>query len=253
MTDTITSLPTLIHRPANKRGESRNYWLESYHTFSFGDYYDPANRNFGALRVINDDVVMAGQGFQPHGHQDMEIITVVLSGQLAHKDSLGNGSTIVPGEVQYMCAGTGIEHSEINPSADEDVHLLQIWIIPPKKNLPPRYGQQAFEPVMNEWQCVVAPMDDEHVANNVIRAHQDVRLYRGMIEPGQQLAVDNPNGRMAWLHVAEGELTTNNTNLTAGDGLGITQQHRLTLTNTGENQAMVLWFDLPEADIQLEY
>ena len=190
-------------RKANQRGHAEHGWLDSYHTFSFADYYDPQWMGFRSLRVINDDLVMPAQGFGMHPHRDMEIITYVLSGALEHKDSMGNGRIIRPGEVQYMAAGTGVRHSEFNPSSTETVHLLQIWILPDRKGLKPRYGERSMADAPgNRFNLVVSKQGRE----GSLEINQDAELYLARLEPGHKATRPLGPNRHAWLHVAEGEI-----------------------------------------------
>jgi redox-sensitive bicupin YhaK (pirin superfamily) len=226
-------------RRANERGHAEHGWLDTYHTFSFADYYDPNWMGFRSLRVINDDLVMPAMGFGTHPHRDMEIITYVLSGALQHKDSMGNGRVIRPGEVQYMAAGTGIQHSEFNPSKDEAVHLLQIWIVPERKGLKPRYGEKSLvnAPTGRFHQVTSQSGRDGSLAIN-----QDADLYLAKLEPGEEVAHQLRPGRNAWVHVAEGEVKLNGDLLKAGDALGLSGESRLLLV--GGAQSQVLLFDL---------
>jgi redox-sensitive bicupin YhaK (pirin superfamily) len=226
-------------RRSTERGHASHGWLESYHTFSFADYYDPEWTGFRSLRVINDDLVMPGMGFGTHPHRDMEIITYILSGALEHKDSMGNGRIIRPGEVQYMSAGTGVQHSEFNPSRDEPVHLLQIWIQPDRKGVPPRYEEKSFSG---------ATAGAFHLAANKtgrdgsIAIHQDADLWLAKLNAGDSVAHTLRSGRHGWLHLAEGEAELNGTKLSGGDAAAITNDHELKIT--GLAPAQVLLFDL---------
>jgi redox-sensitive bicupin YhaK (pirin superfamily) len=226
-------------RRANERGHAEHGWLDTYHTFSFADYYDPAWMGYRSLRVINDDLVMPGMGFGTHPHRDMEIITYVLSGSLAHKDSMGNGRVIQPGEVQYMAAGTGIQHSEFNPSKEEAVHLLQIWIVPDRKGVQPRYAEKSF---------TQAPADQLNLVTSKagrdgsIAIHQDADLWLARLSPGGEVSHALAPGRHAWVHVAEGEVTVNGQSLAAGDAAAVNAAGELKLAGT--KPAQVLLFDL---------
>jgi quercetin 2,3-dioxygenase len=231
---------TLKHH--QDRGHTQTGWLDSYHTFSFGEYYDPRNMGFSDLRVINDDVVKPGKGFGTHGHQDMEIVTVVLSGALEHKDSMGNGSIIRPGDVQRMSAGTGVTHSEFNPSDTEPVHLLQIWILPECQGLEPSYEQRSFASREKRecWRLIASP--DGH--DSSVTVHQDVEIYETLINAHEELTYEIPSNRKAWLHVATGIIELNNQVLEAGDGIGITEsEYRLAIEGLNE-QSEVLLFNL---------
>ena len=226
-------------RKANDRGHAEHGWLDTYHTFSFADYYDPQWMGFRSLRVINDDLVMPGMGFGTHPHRDMEIITYVLSGALEHKDSMGNGRVIRPGEVQYMAAGTGVQHSEFNPAPDEAVHLLQIWIQPDRKGLPPRYAEKSLATAPKGRLNLVASgsgREDSLVIN------QDAELYVAKLEPGNEVSHELKPNRYAWVHVAEGQVKLNGRALAAGDSAGLSEEAKLTLV--GAQPSQVLLFDL---------
>jgi len=231
---------TTTIRRARDRGHADHGWLDTWHTFSFSDYYDPKFMGFRALRVINEDFVAPGQGFPTHPHRDMEIITYVLEGALQHRDSLGTGSIIRPGEVQRMSAGTGVRHSEANPSADEAVHLLQIWIEPATKGLAPSYEQKAFAEAdkRGRLRLVASPEG----ADGSVTIHQDARVYATVLAPGETVSHSLEPGRHAWLHVARGSLTLNGEHLGPGDGAAITGPRPLTLV--GDKDAEVLVFDL---------
>ncbi len=226
-------------RRANERGHAEHGWLDTYHTFSFADYYDPDWMGFRALRVINDDLVMPAMGFGTHPHRDMEIITYVLSGALEHKDSMGNGRVIRPGEVQYMAAGTGVQHSEFNPSKDEAVHLLQIWILPERKGLKPRYAEKSLKDAPNgRFNLAVSRTGRA----GSLAINQDADLYIARLEPGNEAAQELKPGRHAWVHVAEGEVKLNGDTLKAGDGVAFTGESRVQLVAGKPSQ--VLLFDL---------
>lgn len=226
-------------RKSNERGHANHGWLDSYHTFSFASYQDPNFMGFRSLRVINEDWVIPGAGFGTHGHRDMEIITYVLEGAVEHKDSIGNGSIIQPGEVQKMSAGTGILHSEFNPSDTEPVHLLQIWIIPDKKGIQPSYEQQKFNLEANgKLQLIAAPEGK----NGVVTLQQDVNLYAGRLEKGDRISYNLAANRHIWLQVARGQVNLNGTTLEAGDGAAISEETELNLA--AENNAEILLFDL---------
>lgn len=233
----------ITFRPANERGHANHGWLDTYHTFSFNTYYDPKHMHFRSLRVINDDRVAPGHGFGTHPHNDMEIVTYVLEGALAHKDSMGTGSTIVPGEVQRMSAGTGVLHSEFNHSKTDEVHLLQIWIMPEKKGMDPSYEQKFFadEEKLNKWR-VVASHDAK---DGSVKIHQDAAIYATLLEEGKQVDYTLENGRHAWLHVARGSVELNGKQLNAGDGAAITEEQAVVLKGaTTGKMAEVLLFDL---------
>jgi len=226
-------------RKANERGHAEHGWLDTYHTFSFANYYDPEWMGYRSLRVINDDLVMPGMGFGTHPHRDMEIITYILSGALQHKDSMGNGRIIRPGEVQYMSAGTGVQHSEFNPSKDEAVHLLQIWIQPDRKGVTPRYAEKSL--------AEAAPgklhlMTSKTGRDGSIAIHQDADLWLGKLEAKDKVTHKIASGRNVWLHVAEGEVSLNGKKLEGGDAAAIGEETTLDLSATKPSQ--VLLFDL---------
>jgi redox-sensitive bicupin YhaK (pirin superfamily) len=239
-----TTLPAnTLYRPADSRGKTRIDWLESYHSFSFGDYYDPRFMGFSDLRVINDDYVAPEGGFATHGHRDMEIITVVLDGELAHKDSLGNGSLILPGEVQRMSAGSGIRHSEFNPSTVQPVHLLQIWILPEKQGIEPSYEQTRFEEDESQNRFRLVASRDGREGSVTI--HQDAELYLANISQNNQVEMPLLPERSYWVHVATGQVASDGVTLSAGDSLGITTgTSPLVLTGKAEATSTVLLFSL---------
>lgn len=226
-------------RRSNERGHANHGWLESYHTFSFANYYDPEWMGYRSLRVINDDIVMPGKGFGTHPHQDMEIITYVLSGQLEHKDSMGNGRVIQPGDFQYMAAGTGIMHSEFNPSSDEAVHLLQIWIQPDKNGVTPRYAErQMADAATGQWHLAASKSGrDDSMA-----IHQDADLSLARLDPSQEIEYQLAADRHAWLHLAEGKIELNGQSLEAGDAAYLSGPETLQLK--ANNSSQVLLFDL---------
>src|SRR5436190_21457197 len=209
-------------RKAAERGHFNHGWLDTYHTFSFGDYYDPAHLGFRSLRVINDDRVQPGQGFGMHGHRDMEIVTYVLDGALEHKDSLGNGSIIRAGELQRMTAGTGVRHSEFNPSDKETVHLYQIWLLPERKGLAPGYEELALgeEQKRDQFRLVASPDG----ADGSMTIHQDARLYLASLGPGEGVAHEIARGRAAWLQVLRGSVNVLGNDLAVGDGVAVTDE-----------------------------
>ncbi len=227
-------------RRGSERGHFNHGWLDTYHTFSFGDYFDPQHVQFGSLRVINEDRVAPGKGFGMHGHRDMEIVTYVLSGALEHRDSLGNGSVLRPGELQRMTAGRGIRHSEFNPSTDEPVHLYQIWLLPDRQGLEPGYEQNAFDPQVRQgaWQLVASP----DAADGSLMIHQDARIYLADLAVGQRLQRDLQDGRQAWLQVLRGKVEVAGEPLVAGDALAVSGQPSLALLAL--ERAEVLLFDL---------
>ena len=226
-------------RHGDQRGRTRFNWLDSRHSFSFGDYRDPQHMGFSDLRVINEDRVTPGAGFPTHSHSDMEIITYVLQGALAHKDSTGTSSVIRVGDVQRMSAGTGISHSEYNASPTEPVHFLQIWILPNQTGLKPGYEQRSFELEKNSgsWVLVAAP----DARDGAVKVHQDVELSLAVMPEGQTLSYPLKPGRVAWLQVARGSVTLNGTALRAGDGAAIYQENMLEIK--GVERAEVLVFD----------
>jgi redox-sensitive bicupin YhaK (pirin superfamily) len=226
-------------RKAEERGHANHGWLDTHFTFSFADYYDPQHMGFRTLRVINDDTIAGGGGFGEHPHRDMEIITFVLSGALEHKDSMGNGRIIRPGEVQYMAAGTGVTHSEFNPSANEPVHLLQTWILPDHKGAKPTYAEKSFAKAAPGKLYLAVSKSGR---DGSIPINQDADLFVGKFGAGDKLShVLRPN-RHAWLHVAEGQIKLNSVALGGGDGAAISGENKLILEATGP--AQVLLFDL---------
>ena len=228
-------------RTAAERGYADHGWLQSYHSFSFADYYDPRHMQFGPLRVINEDRVAPGMGFGTHGHRDMEIISYVLDGELAHKDSIGNGSVIRPGDVQRMSAGTGVRHSEYNHAADRTTHFLQIWIVPERAGIEPGYEEKHFEPADKRGQLRLVGSPDG--ANGSVRIHQDVKLYAGLFDGDEAATLPLAQGRRAYVHVARGTIVVNGNALAAGDAAKLTDIAAVSLTN-GQG-AEVLVFDLP--------
>ena len=222
-------------RRAKERGHFDHGWLDTYHTFSFADYYDPDFMGFRSLRVINEDRVKPGRGFGTHSHRDMEIVTYVLEGALGHHDNMGTGSVIRPGEVQRMSAGTGVLHSEMNPSKDEAVHFLQIWILPERRGIQPSYEQKTFPPENGKLRLVASPDG----ANGSLTVHQDAKLFAATFA-GSRITYDLPQGRYAWLQVARGTIDLNGQQLNAGDGAAIEEERSLTIGGNGE----ILLFDL---------
>jgi quercetin 2,3-dioxygenase len=233
-----TTMP--IVRKATERGHVNIDWLNSYHTFSFGSYRDPNWMGFQSLRVINDDTVIPGGGFATHGHQDMEIVTYVLSGALAHKDSLGNGEVMYPGEVQRMSAGTGITHSEFNHSATEAVHFLQIWIIPDTVNLTPSYEQKHFPTAEKQGKLRLVAAKDGR--DGAVTIHQDINMYVGLIDTTQSIAFEPQPDRSVWLHVAQGEIIVDDLLLSAGDAIAYPSGSNLTIASPSNGE--VILFDL---------
>ncbi len=227
-------------RQSSDRGHANHGWLDSYHTFSFANYYDPNHMGFRALRVINEDWVQSGKGFGTHGHRDMEIITYVLDGVLEHKDSLGNGAVITPGEVQRMSAGTGIMHSEFNPSQTEPVHLLQIWILPDRQGLQPSYEQRAFGLEDRQGKLrLIAARDGREGA---VTIHQDVDLYSAVLQKGDRVSYQLQPNRYGWLQVAKGEVSLNGNALKAGDAVALSEAESLKIGT--DTNAEILLFDL---------
>ena len=231
----------LTVRKAEQRGHADHGWLDTYHTFSFADYHDPREMGFGPLRVINDDTVQPGQGFGTHGHRDMEIITYVLEGALEHKDSMNNGSIIRPGNVQRMSAGTGVRHSEFNPSRDERVHLLQIWIEPKITGVPPSYEEKQFGPAEKKGQLRLIASSDGREGSVTI--HQDATVYASMLDGKDAVAHRLAPGRRAYVHVARGAIEVNGKPLRGGDGAKIAGETEISFAKAA--QAEVLLFDLP--------
>lgn len=228
-------------RRADERGFADHGWLKSFHSFSFANYYDPRNMGFGPLRVINEDRVAGGAGFGSHPHNDMEIISYVLSGGLEHKDSMGNGSVIRPGDVQRMSAGTGIVHSEYNQSKTDPVHFLQIWIIPDEEGIQPGYEQELFSDEDKRGRlCLVASPDGR---DRSVRIHQNALLYSALVDGDERVSHDLADGRQAYVHVARGKVVVNGEALNPGDALKIREERSVTIEQ-GE-QAEVMLFDLP--------
>ena len=232
---------------SSDRGYADHGWLKSFHSFSFADYYDPARMGFGALRVINEDKVAAGKGFGTHGHRDMEIISYVLSGELAHKDSMGNGEVgganagvIRPGDVQRMSAGTGVMHSEFNHAKDQTTHFLQIWIQPDARGIAPSYEQKHFDAGSKRGQLRLVAANDG--AKGSVTIHADARLYAGLFDGAEQAELELAPGRLAYVHLVRGALSVNGQDLTSGDALQIRETSRLALT--AGKDAEVLVFDL---------
>ncbi len=217
-------------------------WLYSRHTFSFGDYNDPQHMGFGPLRVINEDRVSPGQGFGTHGHRDMEIISYVLEGALEHKDSIGTGSVIRPGDVQVMSAGTGIRHSEFNHSKTEPVHFLQMWIVPDREGIAPRYEQKTFADAEKRGQLRLVGSSDGRDGSIVI--HQDVELFAAILDAGERATHSLRTGRKAWLQVVRGSIEANGRRLNAGDGAAAQDEAALTLDGQFDSTEILL-FDLP--------
>ncbi len=232
---------------SSDRGYADHGWLKSFHSFSFADYYDPARMGFGALRVINEDRVAPGRGFGTHGHRDMEIISYVLSGELAHKDSMGNGEVggansgvIRPGDVQRMSAGTGVMHSEFNHAKDETTHFLQIWIQPDRRGIAPSYEQKHFDPASKRGKLRLVAANDG--ADGAVTIHADAKLYAGLFDGAESAELALDLTRLAYIHVVRGSLNVNGHELTVGDALQVREASRLTLSSGKD--AVVLVFDL---------
>ena len=231
----------LTVRKSEERGHANHGWLDTWHTFSFADYHDPREMGFGALRVINDDKVQPGKGFGTHGHRDMEIITYVLEGALEHKDSMGNGSVIRPGNVQRMSAGTGVRHSEFNPSRDERVHLLQIWIEPKITGVRPSYEEKQFGTAEKKGQLRLIASPDGR--DGSVTIHQDAMVHASILDGKDAVTHRLAPGRRAYAHVARGAVKVNGTLLKGGDGVRIENESAIELKDARE--AEVLLFDLP--------
>jgi hypothetical protein len=230
-------------RRGNERGFADHGWLKSFHSFSFADYFDPKHVEFGALRVINEDRVQAGQGFGTHAHRDMEIISYVLDGELAHKDSMGNGSTLRPGDVQRMSAGSGVRHSEFNPSRDNPVHFLQIWITPDANGIEPSYEEQRFEPQEKRGRLRLIASPDR--ADGSVLIHQDARVYAGLFDGAESASLAIADGRRAYVHVVRGKVSINGVPLGSGDALKVSDTGALSVRDGSD--AEILVFDLPGA------
>lgn len=230
-------------RSANERGAANFGWLDSRHSFSFGNYYDPNHMGFSTLRVINEDKVQPGRGFGAHGHRDMEIISYVLDGALEHQDSIGNGSVIRPGDVQRMSAGAGIMHSEYNASKTDPVHFLQIWILPDQRGLEPGYEQIRL--AASEKQGQLRLIGSQDGRDGSVTIHQDVDLYATSLSDGDQVAHRIANDRSVWVQVARGAVSLNDQPLAAGDGAAVSKEERITLTGAADNsESEVLVFDM---------
>jgi quercetin 2,3-dioxygenase len=228
-------------RRSGERGHAVHGWLESYHSFSFADYHDPAHMGFGPLRVINEDRIAAGTGFGTHGHRDMEIVSYVLDGALAHEDSLGNGSVLRPGDVQRMSAGTGVRHSEFNHRQDGPTHFLQIWIEPDRRGLPPGYEEKRFEPADKRGRLRLIASPDGR--DGSVRLHQDAQIHAALIDGAESAQLAIPPDRRAYVHVVRGSVSVNGERLGAGDAMKLVAEDRVALAE-GED-AEVLVFVLP--------
>src|SRR5438094_812413 len=228
-------------RNRQQRGHANHGWLDTHHSFSFANYYDPANMGFRSLRVINEDTVQPGAGFGMHAHQDMEILTFILEGALEHRDSMGNGSVIRPGDVQRMSAGMGVRHSEYNPSSTDPVHLLQIWILPEKKGIEPSYEQRSFQNGNNQLRLVASPRGTE----DALLLHQDATVFHATFAKGAHIRHKLAPERHAWLQVARGSVNLNGIELQAGDGASITGETELNMTAAAQQRnSEILLFDL---------
>ncbi|MGA8051014.1 MAG: pirin family protein [Burkholderiales bacterium] len=227
-------------RRAAERGHANHGWLDSFHSFSFADYYDPRHMGFGSLRVINEDRIQPGTGFGTHGHRDMEIISYVLEGALAHKDSMGNGSTIVPGDVQRMSAGSGVRHSEFNHEKSSVTHFLQIWIEPNVRGIAPGYEQRNFDTASKRGKLRLVASPDGR--DGSVTIHQDANMYAALLDGAERAVYRLPQGRRAYVHVVRGGITVNSQALTAGDALKATEVSEIVLE--GGKNAEVLLFDL---------
>jgi hypothetical protein len=230
-------------RRSQERGYADHGWLKSFHSFSFADYHDPAQMGFGPLRVINEDRVAPGTGFGTHGHRDMEIISYVLDGELAHRDSMGNGSVIRPGDVQRMSAGSGVRHSEFNHAQDRTTHFLQIWIEPNVTGIAPSYEEKRFSDADKQGRLRLVASPDG--ADGSVRIHQDARMYVSRLAPGQSLSAELAAGRLGYLHLVRGALTVNGQRLDGGDAAKVRDESRLAIGAEGDSE--LLLFDLPPA------
>ena len=230
----------IVQRRSGDRGHANHGWLDTYHTFSFASYYDARAMGFRDLRVINEDRVAPGQGFGTHPHRDMEIITYVLSGALEHKDSMGNGEVLRPGEFQHMSAGTGIQHSEFNPSSSEPVHLYQIWILPKSRGIEPTYSQKSFPESerLNRLRLVASP----DAAEGSLKIHQEARIYLATLEADRTVEHSFALDRYGWLQVLRGSVRLNDNTLHTGDGASITDERMVTIQ--GVEPAEIMLFDL---------
>jgi redox-sensitive bicupin YhaK (pirin superfamily) len=230
-------------RRSRERGYADHGWLKSFHSFSFADYHDPAQMGFGPLRVINEDRVAPGSGFGTHGHRDMEIISYVLEGELAHRDSMGNGSVIRPGDVQRMSAGSGVRHSEFNHAQDRTTHFLQIWIEPNVTGIAPSYEEKRFSDADKQGRLRLVASPDG--ADGSVRIHQDARMYVSRLAPGQALVAELAAGRLGYLHLVRGALTVNGQRLDGGDAAKVRDETQLQISAGADSE--LLLFDLPPA------
>jgi len=237
----VQSIPMKVARRSQDRGHADHGWLNSYHSFSFADYYDEDQIEFGPLRVLNEDRVAPGQGFGTHGHRNMEIISYVLEGELAHQDSIGTGSTIRPGDVQRMSAGSGVRHSEFNASKSNKLHFLQIWIQPNVSDIPPSYEEKHFDAAEKRGRLRLIASQDGEAGS--VRVHQDVRVYGGLFDAGERAELSLAPGRRAYVHVARGVVHANGVELNAGDALKLWDEPNLQIEHGA--RAEILVFDLP--------
>ena len=228
-------------RPSAERGHANHGWLDTYHTFSFDTYHDPEHMGFRSLRVINEDQVAGGKGFPTHGHRDMEIVTYVLEGALQHQDSMGNGGVIRPGEVQRMSAGTGVTHSEFNPSPEAGVHFLQIWLLPRERGLPPGYEQKRFPQEERRGRLRLVAAGDGR--DGAVTIHQDADVWTALLEPGESVRHALVPGRYAWLHVAQGAVSLNGSTLGAGDGAAVSDEAALEIAGATDAEVMLCDMD----------
>nr|WP_223162285.1 pirin family protein [Salinicola halimionae] len=233
-------------RRSNERGHADHGWLKSYHSFSFAGYHDPKHVHFSVLRVINEDRVAPGQGFGQHGHQDMEIFSYVLSGELGHKDTLGNGSSIGPGRVQIMTTGSGVEHSEFNHSASEPVHFLQIWLFPSERGLTPNYAEKDFTDADKRGKLCLILSPDGH--DGSLQLQQDAFIYASLLDGDERAELPLADGRQSYVHVVKGSVAVNGQDLEGGDALMLVDEPGVTLENGKD--AEVLVFDLPSVRLQ---
>jgi len=236
----LTQNKNIVLRPSSERGQARHGWLNSYHTFSFADYHDPAHMGFYTLRVINEDRIEGGSGFDSHPHQDMEIVSYVVSGGLEHTDSMGNKAVILPDEVQIMSAGTGVVHAEMNHFKDKQTHFFQIWILPAKKDLDPSYGQKSFKNEFAKQNLTLVISKDKR--NGSIGINQDVDIYIGRLKPQEVVNFNIRTGRHVWIQMIKGDLEANHVNVKAGDGLAVSNQKDLTIE--AKKGAEFILFDL---------
>jgi redox-sensitive bicupin YhaK (pirin superfamily) len=231
-------------RPAEERGHADHGWLNSHHTFSFANYYDPKHMGFRALRVLNDDRVAPGKGFGAHGHRDMEIISYVLDGKLAHKDSMGQQEVLLPNMVQAMSAGTGVVHSEFNGSTSEPVHFFQIWIEPAVQDVKPAYQQFAYSPKEKHGRLRLIAGPDKNPGEPAAFIHQDARMYACVLAPGESIEQPIVKGRHAWVHCAQGNITLNGHPMKDGDGAAVSDESALKISGAGAQGGEFLLFDL---------